>query len=161
MESQTKDILTLGALGVGSYLIFTKVIKPKVKQLQVAQQVTRMRVTLPGIAFSGDNVDFKLYVQNPNPQPLVISAIVGDVFVTYTTGMLKLGNVFKYGSTVIKPLAETPFPFSVRLKLLPLVAYFNAIFAGKATNQVLSFVGTITVNGVPTHIKESVRISGK
>lgn len=152
--------LIWGVLALGGYLLFKTVIKPDIiKPVQTAKYVTRLRVNLPAVRFKGDNVEFDLYIQNPNPGPLTIQAIVGDVFVTYGGQQMKMGNVDKYGNTVIKPLAETKFTFSVRLKALPLIKYFTDMLAGKATGQVLSFKGTVTVDGTPYPVTESLKIS--
>jgi LEA14-like dessication related protein len=114
---------------------------------------------MPAMRFKGDNVEFDMYVQNPNPDQLTVNAIVGDMYMAYKGKVLKIGNVFKYGDVIIKPLQETKFTFSVRLKFLPLLIYFQDLLAGKATGQILTFKGTITVDRMPWPIKESLKIS--
>lgn len=146
--------------GAAVFLGYKYFFKPRVVvPAHLKAYTTRIRVNVPTVRFKGDNVEFDMYVQNPNPDPLTINAIVGDVFITYGKTNMKLGNVDRYGAVTLKPFAETKYTFSVRLKLIPLVAYFNQILAGKVKNQVATFIGTIAVNGRPWPIKESVKIS--
>lgn len=149
-------LLGVGAAAFFGYKILKKnVIEPK----QLQAYTTRLRVNVPAMRFKGDNVEFDMYIQNPNPRPLIINAVVGDVFVAYGGKNIKLGNVDRYGKVVIKPLGETKYTFAIRLKLLPLVAYFNDILAGKAKGQAATFKGTITINGRPWPITERIKIS--
>lgn len=150
--------IVLGSLV--AYGFYRLVLKPNMVQpVRLKNYVSRIRINIPAVRFKGDNVEFDVYIQNPNPDPINISAIVGDVFVSYGGKMTKIGNLDRYGTTVIKPTAETKFTFQVRLKFLPMVAYFNDLYAGKARGQVLTFKGTITVDGRPWTIKESVKIT--
>jgi LEA14-like dessication related protein len=148
------------AAGAGAWLLYKKVYTPQFAAPQkVINQVTRMRVSLPGISFKGQNINFDLFIQNPNPAPLVIDAIVGDVYLSYNGKDLKVGTVTKFGQTIIKPLAETKFPFSVKTNMLQLVAYFTDVYAGKVSGQVVTFTGTITVNKRPFPVKESLQLT--
>lgn len=148
------------AAGAGALLLYKKVhVHRSSVPGRQKEYVTRMRVTLPGIKFKGDNVDFDLFIQNPNPVGLTIDAIVGEVYITYGGKSLKVGTVSRFGSTVIQPLGETKFPFSVRTKLIQLVAYFTDVYAGKVNGQVITFTGTITVNKRPFPVKESLQLT--
>lgn len=148
-------VIGLGAAYAG-YKLFLQpnVIEPA----RLKAYTQRIRVNMPTVRFKGDNVEFDVYVQNPNPNPLTINAIVGDVFISYQGKNIKLGNVDRYGDVVLKPMAETKYSFSVRLKLIPMVQYFNDILAGKARGQVVTFIGTITINKRPWPLKEVVKL---
>src|SRR5947209_1478979 len=100
-----------------------------IEPVRTEKYVQKLRVNIPSVRFKGDNVTFDMFIQNPNNDPMTIRAIVGDVYVSSNKGKtnLKLGNIDRYGATVIKPTAETKFTFSVRLKFINLVAYFNNI----------------------------------
>jgi hypothetical protein len=149
----------------GGYLGYKYILKPMlVEPSRLKTYTQRVRVTMPAVRFQrgGDEVEFDVYVQNPNTYAMTVQAIVGDVFISYSgKPPLKLGNVFRYGNVVIKPLGETKYTFRVRLKLIPLVQYFNDILAGKVRNQVLAFRGYATIDGRPWPIKESVPLTLK
>lgn len=157
----SKNGLLLGAgLLVGGYFLYEKVLKPGLLvPVRTAQYVKRLRVNMPAVRFKGDNVEFDVYIQNPNPTPITIDAVVGDVYLQSQSKTYKLGNVDRYGSVVIKPLAETKYTFSIRLKFLQTLAYFTDIVQGRISNQVLTFSGTVTVDKRPWPVKESYRIS--
>lgn len=159
-EARSNSGLIWAGLGIaGAYVLYKNVIQPGIVVPHKLQQYTqKIRIQVPAVRFKGDNVEFDVYVQNPNPTPLTINAIVGDVYVTYGQKSIKMGNVSRYGDVVIKPLAETKYTFSVRLKVLSLVAYFNDILAGKAAGQTFTFKGTITINKRPWPITEHVKL---
>jgi hypothetical protein len=159
--NESNQILAVTAVAVvGAGLLLRRKWKPfLVDRPRLNNYVRRIRVTMPAMRFKGDNVEFDMYVQNPNPDQLTVNAIVGDMYMSYKGKVLKIGNVFKYGDVIIKPLQETKFTFSVRLKFLPLLIYFQDLLDGKATGQILTFKGTITVDRMPWPIKESLKIS--
>ncbi len=159
MAAQRGDngLLVLGLAATA--FIGWKVIKRNVvAPAKLKAYTRRIRINIPAVRFKGDNVEFDMYVQNPNPEPLTINAIVGDVYVSYKGKQIKLGNLDRYGDVVIKPLAETKYTFAIRLKLLQMVAYFNDILAGKAVGQVFTFRGTMTIDKRPWPIVERIKL---
>lgn len=156
-------LLTLALLTVGGYFLVTKVIKPGIiTPLQLKKEVTTMRVTLPpgSVKIKADQVLFDLHIENPNPQPLIVAAIVGNTLVTTKEGQTyNIGRVARYGTTVIKPTAETIFHIAVVTKTINLVALLSQIFAGKVSGLTLTFAGSVNVNGRVWPIKERVQIS--
>lgn len=161
-ERNSKALLWVGGIAVVGVLLFRKFSPAIIEPLKVKQYVTRIKVQVPAVRFKGDNVEFDVYVQNPNPTPLRIDAIVGDVFVSDAkrgAARLKLGNVTRYGAVMIKPLGETKYTFAVRLKFLSMLSYFNNILQGKMSGQIFTFQGTITINGRPYPITESYKLA--
>ncbi len=160
MAERQNSGIALAVVGIVAYMGYKYFVKPDIiDPKRLVTYSKRIRVTMPTLRIRGDNVEFDAYIQNPNPTPLTINAIVGDVFITYQKKRIKLGNVFKYGNVVIKPLAETKYSFAIRLKFLPLLAYFQDILAGRAAGQTASFAGTITIDNRPWPIVEQLKIS--
>lgn len=151
------------ALGIGTVaLLYTTVIKPDViVPAQTLQYLKRLRVQLPGIKLKDNQLIFDLRIENPNDVPMNIKSIVGDVFLFSNNGrtQYKLGNVTRYGTTVIRPNNETPYPFAIRLKAVQLLGYFTDILTGKIRGQVLVFKGTANINGYVLPVNESYRIA--
>lgn len=160
-RNSSTGLVVVGALAVGGYFLYTKVIKPNViVPLQVKKYVMQLRVNIVAVRFKGDNVEFDLYIQNPNSGPMTVKAIVGDVYVQGGKGAaIKIGNLDRYTTTIIKPTAETKFTFAIKLKFLSVLKYFQDIVAGKVNGQVLSFNGNININGKLFPIKESYKIA--
>jgi len=155
-------LLVGGGILAGLCLLYTRVVKPKfVIPLETKNYVTRMRVNPPVVRFKGNYVEFDLPIENPNSAPLIIKAIVGDIFVISNDGktVYKLGTVSRYGTFVIQPVAESKFTFQVRMKLLQEVAFFSDIFAGKIHGMLFTFSGNVNINGQLFPVKESVKIS--
>lgn len=150
-----------GVVLAGGYFLYKKVLQPNViTPIQTKHYVMRLMVNIIAVRFKGDNVEFDLYVQNPNSQPMKVGAIVGNVFVTDQAGRAtKLGNVYHYQQIVLKAQGETKVTMSIRLKFLGMLKYFQDMIAGKITNQSFSFVGNININGRLYPVKESYRIS--
>jgi LEA14-like dessication related protein len=160
-DGKNKALVWVGAGVTGLYLLY-RFIRPRViepKQLQAYSQ--RVRIYMPTVRFKGDQVNFDLYVQNPNSDALLIRAIVGEVYmINGANGQAtKIGHIARYGDTVIKPLSETKFELSVRIKFIQLLGTFNNILAGKVAGITIAFQGTININNRPWPIKEKARIS--
>ncbi len=152
--------LILGALVLGGLVLYKKVIRPDfIQPVATKKYVRRLAVRMPGVAFKGDDVILDLFIQNPNPTPMKIDAIVGDIYINYKGKRLKVGNADNYPRLVIRPLGQTKFLLTVKTKLPQLVVYFQDVFAGKATGQVVEFLGTITIDGRPWPVKETKKIS--
>lgn len=151
----------LGALAIGGYLLYKRVVVPNVVvPVQTKKFIKRLRVNVPSVRFKGDDVEFDMYIQNPNNTDITVKAIVGDVFVMGAKEKkpIKLGNINRYGSTTIRRISETKFTFKVRTKFLNLISYFSQMFNGKLTGQVFSFIGTINIDGRPYPVNQSYRI---
>ena len=160
MEQREKNIFPWILGGAAAWLLYAKVLKPKyVAPAKLQAYAARIRVQMPAMRFKGDNVEFDLYVQNPNPYPLTINGIVGDIWIISQAHNYKLGNVNRYGNVTLAPLMETKYTFSVRTRFLGLLPYFSDLAQGKIKNQVLTFAGTITIDKRPWPIKESLKIS--
>jgi hypothetical protein len=161
VDRGNNTLLWVGGGTVAAILLWRKVISPRIVQhKQLIQYSQRIRVTMPGMRFKGDNVEFDLYIQNPNPNPMTVQAIVGDLYILDPGRNVsyKLGNIFRYGAVTIQPLAETKYQLQVRTKFIQMLAYFNDLLAGKFRGQLLQFKGTITINGRPWPITEQTRI---
>jgi len=153
-------LVGVGVLGA-AWLLYKKVLRPDViTPLKTKHYIMQLRFNLVAVRFKGDNVEFDVYIQNPNSQPMRIGAIVGDAYVVDQSGKsMKLGNVARYTQTVLKPQAETKFTFSVRLRALQLVAYFTRIIQGQISHQAVTFVGSININGRLYPVRESYQIA--
>src|SRR5215216_3145098 len=110
-RANTGLLITAAVLG-GGYLLLKPIIKRNIiEPKRLMAYKTLLRVNMPTAKFKGDDVEFDLYVQNPNNYPLTVRAIVGDVFLSSQNKRYKLGNIKRYGDTVIKPVAETKYTF--------------------------------------------------
>jgi LEA14-like dessication related protein len=159
-HSNVSNGLGLVALGVGGWLVYDKIIRPRmVIPAKLVQASRRWDIRLVGVRFRGDNIDLDFYLQNPNVVPMTINAIVGKIWLTSQAKTYNLGDVAKYGNLVIKPTAETKVPVTVRSRFLGLLPYFTDMVQGKIKNQLATFKGTVTIDGVPYPITKSYRIS--
>lgn len=159
-QKSSNTPVILGALALGGWLFYRKVIMPRViSPIRTVKYVKRLRVTVPGVKFQGNDVKLDLFIQNPNPNPIKIDAIVGDLYVTYNGKKVKVGNVHNYPRIVLRPIGETNIWLTVETRMLPMVAYFSDVFAGKISHQSVLFDGTVTVDGVPWPVRESKKIS--
>jgi LEA14-like dessication related protein len=158
-RGQNSGLLWVG-IAAGGYLLYRNVVKPNIiDPVRLKQYTGRLRVNLPAVRFKGDNVEMDLYIQNPNSYPITIRAIVGDVFVTTRQGQtIKIGNLDRYGDVVIKPLAETKYTFSIRLKVLELSVIFTTMLQGRGAGMTVTLKGTINVNDRPVPVTESIRL---
>ena len=155
------------ATGVGwliggglAFLAYKAIIAPRLKGQQLKQYIARFTMQIIGVHFKGDNLEIDVYIQNPNSFPIVIRAVVGELFVHAPQGgRLKVGNINRYGTTIVKPVSETKFVMSIRLRFIELLAYFNKIMAGKMRGQVLQFVGNINIDGLPYPVNITYPIS--
>jgi len=152
--------LILGIVVVGGYFLYKDYIHPNViAPKKLVTYAKKLRVNIPGMKLKGDMVYLDLFIQNPNPDPVTINAIVGDAWITYQGNALKMGNIASYPNIVIQSLGETKYTFPIRLKFAPLVAYFNDLLAGKATGQAATFKGTVTVDKRAWPVQETLKIS--
>jgi LEA14-like dessication related protein len=122
----------------------------------------RLQVQVTAVRLKGKNVEFDLVIQNPNPTPLTVSAIVGDVFVTNTVAgkpqTVKIGHVDKYGTNVIKPTAANKFILDIQMKLVNEFIWLSEVAQGKVSGMMFGFAGTVTINGKPYPIKEAYKL---
>lgn len=164
MARQGNGILVLGGLAALGFFLYEKFLKPGAAEFTTSESATRLRVTIPGVKLTGQDLEFKMFVQNPNSQALVIKSIVGEVYMLLNNGTnganrLHVGNVAHYGTDVIKPNNQTGIDLVVQLKLLQAVSYVTQILSGKVNNQALYFTGTINANGKPWDITEKMQLS--
>jgi len=159
ISERNTGIWWLAGAGV-AWWVYKKVIAPASKAVKAERYVARFRFNIIKVKLSGDNVDMDVYIQNPNSYPMVIKAIVGEVWInSSSTGRLKVGNVARYGTAVIQPVSETKFPIVVKLRFIQVLAYFNNLISGKMKNQVLQFTGTINIDNVPYPVNESYQLA--
>jgi hypothetical protein len=159
-KSGDSGLLWTGVLAVGGYMLYNNFIKPNiVEPKRLMTYTARLRVYMPAARFKGDDVEFDIYIQNPNSYPLTVKAVVGDVFLFSQSKRYKLGNVARYGDVIIKPTAETKYTFKVRTHFLGLLPYFQDMIEGRIKHQTVSFQGYININGRPWPVKEGYRIS--
>lgn len=154
--------LLLAGLAVGGYFLFTKVIRPQVVvPLKMKNYVERLRLgKINGFKIKKDTIEFKFPVENPNNGPMVVKAIVGDVYVSDNKGQrIKLGTINHFGTDNIKPLGSTEFDLVVKIKAVSEFLYLSKIYAGKWIGQNFSFVGTVNANNRPWPINETVKIA--
>lgn len=154
-------LLTAVAL-VGGYFVIKKVVIPEVVvPEQTKNYLSRIRIELASVKVKGKNVNFDVRIENPNEVPMVIKSIVGAVVVESNDGKTAypLGNLNKFGNTIVKPNAQTNFPFSVAIRTLPLFTYFSDLLAGKIHGQLLRFNGTININGNDYPVNETFKIA--
>lgn len=155
-------LLGIGLLG-GGYLLYKKVIKPDlVVPLQTKNYVERMKIgKIQGVHFKKDTIEFKFPIENPNVKPMEIDAIVADIFITdkKTNQPMKLGSIYHYGKSIIKPLGATEFDLVVKINLVTEFVELSKLFGGTFKGQVLTLKGTVTVNGKPWPVTERIDIA--
>ncbi len=155
-------LLFAAVMVVGGIFAWKKIIKPDViEPVQTKNYLSRIMIELAGVKIKGKDVNFNVHIENPNEVPMVIKSIVGAVVVESNDGKTAypLGNLNKFGNTVIKPNAQTDFPFSVAIRTLPLFTYFSDLLAGKIRGQLLRFKGTININGKDYPVNETFKIA--
>lgn len=147
--------------GVAGFFIVRGLVRRIAEPVAIKQYADRILVNIPAVRFKGDDVEFDIYIQNPNSYPMTINALIGDVTITSNNGRTvhKLGNIRKYGRTIIQPVSETKIQLAIRLKFLPLLAYFNDLLAGKIKGQIFRFDGTININGRPYPVHQQKQIA--
>ena len=148
-----------GGVALVAYLGIKYVVSPLAKGKAIVKYASRFRFNIIAVRFKGDNINIDVYIQNPNSYPLIVRAVVGDVYVISKAGKIKIGDVARYGTTIIRPVNETKFTITVKLKFIQLLAYFNSILAGKIADQTLQFTGTINIDNVPYPITENYKIA--
>lgn len=157
--------IIVGALGVGAYFLYKRQVKPVVKEIVQAKAVKKavpaLRVMIPVVKLTKTSLDFGIRIENPTPTAITVKAIVGEVHLVSNDGKTnyKIGNVDKYGTTVVKPTAQTDFSFSVKLKAVELFRYFTDLVQGKIKGQMVVFTGTINIDGHAVPVKEQYKIS--
>jgi hypothetical protein len=154
--------MLLAAAAAGAYLLYHKVVVPKViVPTKLKQDAERLRIgKLEKVKFNKDTVEFDFPIENPNSDPMTIKAIVGDVYVTDKTGKqtVKLGAVNHFGTDVIKPTAATPFQLIAKVNLVNEFIYLANVFSGKWKGGMLQFKGTVNVNGKPWPVAQAVQM---
>lgn len=150
-----------GLVTLGAYEAYKHFVKPDiVTPIRTAQYVERMKIgKMTGIKFHKDMVEFKFPIENPNTEPMVIKAIVADVFVDTPKGVLKLGQIAHYGTDVIKPVAATNFDLAVKINLLNEFTLLSNAFQGNWRGMTLIVKGTVTANNRPWPVNESISIT--
>lgn len=146
----------------GAALLYKKVIRPDViTPVTTKNYLSRIRVEVASVKIKGQFINFDIRIENPNEIPMEVKSVVGDVYVESNNGqtVYKLGNLNKYGTTVIKPNNETRFPFSIRVKGMQLFTYFSDLLAGKVHGQIIRFNGTININGRDYPVNETYAIA--
>lgn len=154
-------LIILGLVAVGGYFAYKKIIKPDILHPLKVQQVTKqLRVYITGVKIAKGNVNFSLRVENPNSMPITIKALVGDTAIVLNgTQTIKIGNVSKYGNTVIAPTSQTEVSFSIKIEPVNFIAYSTFLLAGKVTHQAFVFSGNINIDGNTYPVKETFTIS--
>jgi hypothetical protein len=154
-------VITLLLIGVGGYFVYEKVLKPGVlKKVQIANYARTLKVNVPGIKLKGDTVEVDMFIQNPNPTPLMINAVVADVtIITKEGAAYKIGNLDRYGTVTVKPMNQTQYTFPIKLKALNMVALLTQMFSGKVSGLTAKIDGAITIDKSVIPIHETVRIS--
>jgi hypothetical protein len=151
LEQRDNTALFLGGGVLVLVLLWRKVVKPgAVTPVQTLNYISRLRFIISGVKFkSGNNLEFELFIENPNERKILVKSIVGELYLegNQKQTIYKLGTVSRYGVTEVKANAETKLPFSVRLKILQLVGALSDWAAGKLKNRFLRFIGTINIDG--------------
>ena len=137
------------------------IVQDPIEALKMKGNVERLRIGKMGrVRISKDNIEFDFPVENPNNEPLVIKAIVGDIFISDRQGKaLKIATVNHYGTDVIRPTAATNFQLFAKIKLVNEFLYLTKVFNGSWKGAVLTFNGTVNANGRPWPVRESVAIA--
>ena len=150
MNEQNATAIKWAAILGAGYFLIRGVIKPVIlAPVKIANYFSRLRFNISGVKLKGQNLEFELFIQNPNEIPLQIHSVVGDVYLESNGGktIYKLGNVSRYGFVTVKSNNETKYAFSLRLKLLQLAGALTDFLAGKLKGRYLHFIGTINING--------------
>lgn len=142
------------------YEAYKHIVKPGiVTPVKTAHYVQRMRIgKIYAVKLKNDTIEFKFPIENPNTTPMVIKAIVGEVFVTTKKGNIKLGSVNQFGTTTIKPVGSTDFDLILKVNLVNEFRLLADIFTHGAHGAKVTFKGTVTANDRPWPVNETILI---
>ena len=125
------------------------IIQPK-KTLAYAE-----RLQLTGAKFRLDlkrkQVDIMFTVNNPNPKPMHIDAVVGRVTMHSNNAAQSfvIGNIDKFGVLDLAPVSQKQITLTAKMNAINSIAYLAEVLQGKWQGQFINFQGTITANGGP------------
>lgn len=155
-------ILGLGVLG---YLGYKYVVKPKVLlPIQTKNYVDRIQITDAGFSLDLKHTrgELSFVINNPNPKPMLIQAIVGHVTIYQADPKkpgIRLGDVDHFQPIEIKPFTGLRVRLSILLKAVNSIAYLASVLTGGWKGQILNFQGTVTANGHPWPINQTLKLS--
>lgn len=151
MKLQAKHILV--GLGIGA-LVFRSKFNPIVIDPGIAKRyLNRLLINVVAFKFDQRNrsLNIALRIDNPNPNPISIQSIVGQV---YFQNQL-LGDVAYYSQKEIPALRNTSVILAIMIKNPNIVLYITQYLLQGGQNQKVDFVGNISVNGQVLAVKES------
>lgn len=146
--------------GVG-YFAYKKFLVPGViKPLQVKKEVKTMRVEIVGFRIKGNSIEFDMLVLNPNTVPLILDAVMGNVFIVdQTKTPIKIGYVSKAGPVTIKAAQSTKITFAITLKAVNTIALLLNMEQGKITSMSMVFDGAVSLDKKTYPVRETYKIS--
>lgn len=160
----TGVLIALGVAGVG-YYAYKHWLKPGVLvPIETKHQVMRMQITNAkvGLDIKGKKLWLSFVINNPNNQPMRITAIVGHATVYQSDPKkpgLRIGDVDEFKPIEIRPTAATPVKLTFNLKAFNSIAYLVQVLTGAWKGQFLDFQGTINANNRPWPIHERIKMS--
>jgi LEA14-like dessication related protein len=149
-------------LGVGGYLLYKKVVKPDIViPARLNQYVQHMQAVIEGVKLTPSKLTFDIKIENPNPNPMLIDSVVGEIWVISNDGKtnFNVGNVAQYPKVTIQPNANTDVSVSIGLKVPTLIAYIVMLLQGTLKNQFLQFRGTVNANNQDWPITENYQLA--
>lgn len=158
-DKNAGNALIMGGAVIAAAFIGYKILKQDlVVPVETKRYVERMRIgKVYAVKFKDDTIEFKFPIENPNSQPMVIDAIVGDIYVPGRNKRpIKLGTVAHYGHNVIQPLGSTDFDLVVKVKLVNEFVYLSQMFSGQVKGIAATFNGTVNANGRPWPVRETI-----
>jgi len=165
-QRESNSLLWVGGIALLGVFLWRKlnnagIVQDPIEALKMKGNVERLRIgKLSRVKISKDNIEFDFPVENPNNDPLIIKAIVGDIYIADKNGKaLRIGTVNHFGTDVIKPTGATNFQLFAKIKLVNEFLYLTKVFNGTWQGAVLTFNGTVNANGMPWPVRESVRLA--
>lgn len=156
-------VILLAVLGAG-FLLFRKGIKKTVKEVKMVKQVTRMQITNAkvGVNLKHKQIGISFVINNPNPAPMKVQAIVGHITVYQSDPKqpgFRLGDIDRFKPIEIKALSANPVTLTVTLKAVNVLGYLAKMAQGTWKGQIIEFNGTITADGIPFPVNENIRVA--
>lgn len=158
-------VLIFAGLAFLAYKGYEEILKPDViKPLKTKAFVQRLQITGGkfGLDLKRMQASIGFVINNPNPADLKIQAIVGHITVLESDPNkpgFKIGDIDRFQPINIKPLSAIPVTLTASIKAINAAAYLAEVIAGKWKGQRVNFQGTVTANGTPYPVNETINMS--
>jgi len=158
-------VVALAAVGLTAWLGYKFFIKPRVLvPIATKKFVERLQITDAGFDLDLKHTrgTISFVINNPNPRPMVINAIVGHITVYQADPKkpgFRLGDIDHFKPIVIKPYAGERVRLGVLIKAVNTAAWVASVVTGAWKGQIVNFQGTITANGRPWPINQTIKLS--